>query len=372
MIFIKILHVINRLSPGGAQRLLIDTVRLMNQKNNIETDILLLSDEKNIFKDEIIKTGINVKSIKLQSVYNPLNSLYIRNFIKEGDYDLVHVHLFPSNYWVSLASKSLLKSKTKFLTTEHSTHNKRRDKLYLRHLEKFIYRSYSKVISISDHTQKNLISWLKPKREDYNKFAVVHNGVDVKKFKVAKPYYKREIINHFTEETKLLCMVGSFSPQKDQETLIKAMIQLPREVHLLLIGDGKKKVEQEQLAKNLKVDERVHFLGVRNDVDRVFKTVDIILVSSNWEGFGLVAAEGMAAGKPVIASDVPGLNEVVQDAGLFFNKGDTQELTYNINNLLNNHKLYHDVLERCSQKAEMFSIELLVEKYLKEYKSIIS
>ena len=111
-------------------------------------------------------------------------------------------------------------------------------------------------------------------------------------------------------------MVARFSEQKDQPTLIKAIKELPENVHLLLIGEGTLKQKNENLAKEIGVSDKVHFLGFRNDVERILKTVDIVVLSSNWEGFGLAAAEGMAAGKPVIASKVEGLREIVDGYGL--------------------------------------------------------
>ncbi|TKH01020.1 glycosyltransferase family 4 protein, partial [Peribacillus simplex] len=234
-------------------------------------------------------------------------------------------------------------------------------------LDRLIYSNYSRVISISQKTQENLISWINSKQKSLEKYLVIENGINFKKFNESKPYLKSEINEILNEEKILLCMVGRFSKQKDQATLIKAMKSLSKDVHLLLIGEGPLKAQNEFLAKEIGLERRIHFLGFRNDVDRIYKTSDIVILSSKWEGFGLAAVEGMATGKPVIASDVTGLKEVVEGAGVLFKKGDSLDLAENINNLLINAEEYSKVSDKCLKRASNYNIEKMVEGYMNLY-----
>lgn len=363
----KILHIIDSLAAGGAEKLIEESLPLMNNIEGIKADVLLLTDKNNVFDGKLKKSGVKVDVIPIKNLYSPLNIYYIKEHVVKGNYDVVHAHLFPANYWTSLASKLIFKKKPKFITTEHSTYNRRREKRYLRCLEKFIYSSYDKIISISQKTQDNLISWLKPKQKNIEKFVVIENGINIKKFIEAKPYHKFEINGQFSQDTKLICMVGRFSEQKDQATLIRAMKELPSYIHLLLIGEGPLKEKSQILAKKIGIEDRVHFLGFRNDVERILKTCDVVVLSSNWEGFGLAAVEGMAAAKPIIASDVPGLREVVQGAGILFSKGNSMELATKINELFINKFKYDDIAQKCLLKANYFSIEKMVEEYINVY-----
>ncbi|MFP4698137.1 MAG: glycosyltransferase [Eubacteriales bacterium] len=362
---IKVLHIIPSLNSGGAEKLIEESLPIMKNNYNIDVEVLLLTDKGNIFdkklKDNNIKTNVSPHQ-KIRSIKN---IFYILKHIKRNHYDIVHSHLFPCNYWASIASKLILKNKPKFITTEHNTHNKRRDKFYFRPIERFIYSGYDTIISISEGTQQNLINWIKPKGKD--KFVVIENGINLVDFINAEPYKKSDLDSKFNESTRLLCMVGSFSKQKDQATIIRAMKDLPDDIFLLLVGGGSLKQEYEKLAKKLEVDDRVKFLGIRKDVPRIFKTSDIVIVSSHWEGFGLVAAEGMAAGKPVIASDVPGLSEVVRGAGVLFEKGSQKELIDNINSFLNNKAQYYKITEKCLERSNRYNIKRMVEEYLKVY-----
>ncbi len=365
----KILHIINRLGPGGAEKLIEDLLPLMNNTNGINVDLLLLTDKNNVFDKKLNKNGIQIKIVPTKKIYNPLNIYYIRKYIKKGQYDVVHVHLFPSFYWVSFASKLIFKNKPKFVFTEHNTHNKRRETGYLRIIEKFVYSSYDKIISISQQTQINLIKWLKSKNN--GRFLVIENGIDLKKFKEAKPYLKHEINSKFDEDTILICMVGRFFEQKDQPTLIKAMKHIPSNVHLLLIGEGPLKEKNKELVKQINLEDRVHFLGFRDDVPRILKTVDIVVLSSNWEGLPLSAVEGMAAGKPLIGSNVPGIKEVVDNYGLLFSKGNSEELANKINQLITDPLKYSEIAEKCQLRANSYSIEKMVDEYIEQYKILL-
>ena len=362
---IKVLHIIPSLNAGGAEKLIEESLPIMKNNYNIDIEVLLLTNKGNVFDEKLKENNIKINVSPYEKIRSLKNILYIQKHIKRNHYDIVHSHLFPCNYWASMVSKLIFKNKPKFITTEHSTHNKRRDKLYFRPIEKLIYSSYDTIISISEGTQQNLINWIKPKGKD--KFVVIENGINLVDFINAEPYKKSDLDSKFNESTRLLCMVGSFSKQKDQATIIRAMKELPDNTFLLLVGDGSLRIENENLAKELEVDERVKFLGIRKDVPRIFKTSDIVIVSSHWEGFGLVAAEGMAAGKPVIASDVPGLSEVVRDAGVLFEQGDEHGLSDRINDLLSNIAEYDMVCQRCLEKSRKYSINTMVNEYLRTY-----
>lgn len=367
----RVLHIINNLGSGGAEKLLEQSLPYMNNKEDISIEVLLLTDKNNVFEKKLIDNDIKIRIIPLRNRYSPLNIYYIRKYIVDGKYDIVHAHIFPSLYWTSIVSKLLFKNKPLFILTEHSTHNSRREKLYLRVIEKIIYMSYDKIISISKETQQNLLSWLNLHKKYFYKFKIIENGINVNKFYEAKPYKKSDIYNESTNKTKFICMVGKFSKTKDQKTLIKSMKYLSEDVHLLLIGEGPLINENKKYTNSFGLENRVHFLGFRNDVEKIIKTSDIIVLSSNWEGFGLAAVEGMAAGKPVIASNVPGLRDIVNGSGMIFKLGDSKELSNIINKLLNNTNNYKEVSRLCFNKSRMFNIERMCQDYLTLYQDLL-
>ncbi|EOD00104.1 glycosyltransferase [Caldisalinibacter kiritimatiensis] len=364
----KVLYIINNLGSGGAEKLLEDLIPLMNKEKDVKADILLLTDKNNVFYDSILKKGVKVDIIKYKNIYDPRNILEIKKYIHNGNYDIVHSHLFPTQYWVALTRVIYRNKKVKFITTEHSTYNRRREKLYFRPIDKFIYSKYDTIISITKKTRDNLIDWIDPKRKRADKHIVMENGVDLEKFKKALPYKKNDLVDGIDEDTKLVCMVGRFSEAKDQPTLIKAISKLQDNVHLVLVGEGPLINDNIELVNKLGISDRVHFLGFRQDVSRILKTVDIVVLSSNWEGFGLAAVEGMAAEKPVIVSDVEGLNDVIEDKDLKFELGNYNDLENKIFSLLHNDDMYHCKVSYSNKRCAKFDVKQMVKELFKLYK----
>ena len=121
----------------------------------------------------------------------------------------------------------------------------------------------------------------------------------------------------------------------------------------------------------LGLQKRVLFLGIRTDVARLLKTASVSIVSSHWEGFGLAAVEGMAVMKPVIATNVPGLSNVVKGAGILFEKGNEKELASKINELLNDQYYYNAVAEAGFERAKQYDINSMVDKLIGSYRRML-
>jgi glycosyltransferase involved in cell wall biosynthesis len=358
----KILQIINGLNIGGAETLISNMIPLM--KDNHEIDLLILTIKDAVYFEELSKY------VKIYvSPYNKPRSLsninYIKKIIKNGNYDIVHSHLFPSLYWTIFSKK---KCNSKFVFTEHSTSNKRRTKWYFRYIDKFIYSKYDKIIAISDGVKQSLINWIG--KSHLKKIQVINNGIPLEKFKEAKAYSKRDLHENIDENDYVVMMVARFSHQKDQMTLIKAVEQLPKNIHCVFVGDGKFKEKHVQYVIENNIIDQIHFLGNRNDVPSLIKTSDIFVLSSYWEGFGLTAVEAMTLGKPVIASNVPGLNEVVSKYGILFEVGDVLELKSAIINLLENNKLYKDYQQLSLIRSEKYSIDKMVNDYIELYEAL--
>ena len=367
----KVLHIINNLGAGGAEKLLEDLIPLMNKTENLEADILLLTDKNNVFYDALINKGVKVYVVKYRNMYDIRNIFEIKKYIVDGGYDIVHSHVFPTQYWVALSRLFIRNKKIKFITTEHSTHNRRREKFYFRYIDKFIYSQYDSIVSITDKTRDNLINWIDPKQQQKDKYIIIKNGVDIQKIKAATTYKKNELIEGIDENTKLVCMVGRFSDAKDQPTLIRAISRLSKDIHLVLVGEGNLKKENEKLAEKLHISDRVHFLGFREDIPNILKTVDIVVLSSYWEGMSLSSIEGMASGKPFLASNVTGLEEIVGNIGLLFNQGDFDSLANLIKELFDDPSLYAAIVNRCSLKANEYSIEEVVANIIANYNLLL-
>ena len=357
----KILQVITSLQTGGAEKLIVDVVPKYKHLG-LDVDVLLFDGKDTPFKRQLENAGIKVFSLGYGgSVYNPLYILKLMPYLRK--YDIVHTHNTAPQLFAALGS---VLCSVVLCTTEHNTSNRRRDWKWYRPIDKWMYSRYKKVICISDSTEENL-----RKSIDCNsdKICTIYNGIDFESYDKASPIAKDSITPYINR--KVIAMVAGFRYQKDQETLIRAMSYVPKDVELWLIGDGERRTIIEQCVKEKGLENRVRLLGIRNDIPSILKTVDIVVQSSHWEGFGLAAVEGMAAGKPVVASNVSGLSQVVSNAGVLFPLGDDKALADILNKLLTDYKYYNTVKGRCVKRAHKFDISKMVYKYCQVYQSLL-
>ena len=361
----KILHIINSLATGGAEKLLLETLPKYNALG-LKADLLLLNGADTPFLHELQKQNCcGIFILGTGSPYHPKFILKLIPFFKK--YDLVHVHLFPANYFAAFA-KLISFSKTPLVFTEHSTSNRRFQNTWFNAVNKQVYKIFSRIICITEEVRL-VVEEKTPITA--NKLVVINNGVNLIKFIGAKPLPRQKIDLSLRTEDFLLIQVSSFRKQKDQGTVIRALLPLPGNVKLLLAGEGPLRAELEDLVRDLSLTERVFFLGNRIDIPNLLKACDAVILSSNYEGFGLVAVEGMASGKPFLASDVPGLREVVAEAELLFPQGDHKKLAEKLEQLRIDPGFYETISQWGEKRASFFDIDQMVEKHITLYRSFI-
>ncbi len=351
----RILQVIESLKIGGAERLLSDMLPLMAEHHQVT--LLVNRDIDNDFSRRVKAAGVRVEVLENIGLHSLKNIFRLRKAFK--DYDVVHVHLFPTLYWAALAS---LCSSVPLVLTEHSTSNRRRGRWYFRPIEQFVYSRYQRVISISQQTQDALTDWLRISH-DSSRFVVVNNGINLSAFS----HHERQ-----KDYPHTLVMVSRFVASKDQMTVIRALSLLPNDVHVIFVGDGEALIHCKDLASALGVADRTHFVGSQSDVSLWIAQADIGVQSSHWEGFGLTAVEMMAAGLPVVASSVEGLRQVVEGAGVLFEAGNAPELANAVSQLLSDADYYKKIANQCAARSADYDIRMMVNQYLKTYSSLSS
>jgi glycosyltransferase involved in cell wall biosynthesis len=147
------------------------------------------------------------------------------------------------------------------------------------------------------------------------KLVVIPNGVDATRFSVAN--VGRPDDWGVPAGRRMMTFVGRLDEQKGLDWLVPLLPRLLAEVpdcDFVLVGAGPKRAALERLARELGLAERVHFLGFRADADQILAASELVLLPSRWEGMPNVLLEAMAAGKPVVATDVEGVTEVVGPA----------------------------------------------------------
>ena len=296
------------------------------------------------------------------------DSLSLCKLAKTVDADLVHVHFYPP---LSFFSFFNLFSKRRYYATYHISGLICRLSPIKKLVKKLVFgiafgKGVQKIFCVSKYNQNKLLV-------DYqiseNKTALIYNSVAVDLFDMS--FNHREIKKDDT--TKIIC-IAALIPEKGVQIAVKAVKQLTSEgsdVSLDIVGQGPYMGELRSLVDELKLEKRVGFLGSRDDIPRLLQEYDISLVPSLWqEAFGYTTIEAMAAGVPVIASNVGGIPEIIEDGinGLLFTAGNVDGLKNKIRELINKPELVerlrpiarNTVIERFNLQK---SISLQVSQY---------
>lgn len=332
------------MSAGGAEKLVSSLATEQAKKNSI--GVFTFVNKVDVFSDKMNEKVVTykAKSQKYLSI-----SSFIKLFKTIKKYDIIHVHLFPAFYISGLLS--LFFWNKKWVYTEHSTFNRRRSKIFYL-LEKFMYSRYQTIICISKSVEDKLRQWMGKGL----KTKVIKNFVDLQEIQQQKPIQRDEI--QTLESDKLLVMVGSFrnDGSKDHETVLKALQILPENFKLIFVGGGFLVEKVKATAAALNLTNRVQFLGFRTDVYSILKSCDYGILSSNWEGFGIVVLEYMACGLPAIGTNVEGLKDLLQDPNTRFEVGDFQELAQKINYFENHAQQIKQRIEQQNEFIKNFSL----------------
>lgn len=353
----KILQVITSLSTGGAEKIVVELSLALKALGH-EVDVCVFSGGNTLFKKKLVDGGCKVIEFSQKNnVYSIKNLIHLKRLIH--NYDIVHTHNSSPQLYAAIAS---LFTNVKLITTEHSTNNRRRKWSWYKLIDRWMYGRYDHVVCISEIAEKKLKEYISL---DNVNISTINNGVDVQKFANAEPVPALLESDFFH-----VVMIAGFREAKDQDTVIRAIALLPDEYELWLVGDGVRRPEIESEIVKQDVAERVKLLGIRSDVPQILKSADVIVMSSHWEGLSLSNIEGMSSGKPFVASEVNGLKEVTAGYGILFPHGDAKSLADVIKKLHDDSEYYHQVAERCYQRALQYDIRKMVDAYEQLYGAV--
>jgi glycosyltransferase involved in cell wall biosynthesis len=221
-----------------------------------------------------------------------------------------------------------------------------------------IVKISDKIIVTSFDYAKNskLAKYLKNQPQ---KFIEIPNGVDIQKFRPAGKDWQLEAIYKVAGH-KVILFVGGLDKAhyfKGVSYLLKAFKEIPNSAKLVIVGSGNLLDYYKRLAKKLGVEKDIRFAGKvgASDLPRYFNTADVVVLPSidKSEAFGLVLVEAMACGKPVVASNLPGVRSVVGKSGLLAEPKNINDLTAKIEKILTDEKLAQKMGESGRQKVEV-------------------
>lgn len=297
---IRILQISYDMSLGGAETLIMNLYRNID-RTKVQFDFLLHSHEKSAYEDEITSLGGKIYRIPRFLGYNKFSydkdlSTFLLN---HPEHRIIHDHLMDSETETFKVAKKLGR-----ITVAHS------------HIAQFdfsineLIRSYFRkdICKFSDFRfacSEDAGNWLYKGKAD---FTVLKNGIETSNFCFSpeKRTTLRESLG-LKEDELAIVNIGRFVEQKNHKRLIsifKEVVKLNEKAKLFLIGEGPLKPEIEKNVEELKLKDKVFFLGTRKAVNELLSAFDCFLFPSRFEGLGIVLIEAQASGLPCVFSDV--------------------------------------------------------------------
>ncbi len=319
MIPISALHIVPKLSVSGGVANQLIALLLSYNRARVTPAVICLGAETSI-SDEIRGMGIDVTS--LDHVFTrgfslPL-VLSLRRHIRELHPDVVRTHEYRASLHGRIAA--ILARTPCIIASVHNIYKSPQSgyqqelKPNRRALNFMLGRLTDRVVTVSEAVRRDVLAYdgLNSKRT-----VVIHNGIETLRFAGRAT---AAIASEFglAGRHPVLCSVGRLVEQKGQTYLLDAVAMLKDRfpsVMLLVVGDGPLDAALKEKARTLGIVDNVIFAGVRRDVPAIIAASDIFVFPSLWEGFGNALIEGMAAGKPVVASDIPTVREIAGNSG---------------------------------------------------------
>ncbi|MEK6758807.1 MAG: glycosyltransferase [Deltaproteobacteria bacterium] len=361
---INILFMLPNFDTGGSEKLVIDIIRSLDKARFAPVLVVFFTGS---YEKEYLKLGLPFYVVHEGGIRSWLSTFsFIRSIMKRHSIQVVNTHhtspliqgFLPCRVFSGAA---LVHTEHTKLSLDEQIHAKA---LFF---EKLFLRKADAAVGISKGVCEYFAGELNvPKR----KIIFIANGVDMKRFELRsfdRSAYRRALGINDTEA--LVGLSANFRPQKNHALLVNAIAILKREgrnsVKLLLCGSGPTLDHTVRLAKDLGVQDAVSFLGVRHDIPELMASLDVYCLPSHFEGLPFSALEAMAAGRPIVATDVPGTNEVVINGknGLLVPTDDAQALAKALGRVLDDPELGKRLASEGSETVNGYSFDSMIEKY---------
>lgn len=358
----RIVQIINSLDTGGAETLAQGLHRQYLRRGHGSV-ILTLSGRRYGW------SGPGIYSLGLRGPYEPSAVPLMVDLpadIGLDAADVVHTSLFPTQALVPLYSGS-----TSFngilVTTEHSTSNRRRGSRWWRLFDGWTYRCYRRIVCVSEAAAKELGSWVPGVR---GRISVIPNGIDLDEFHPPEAGRRNS--------PPLILSAGRLTGAKNYRKALEAFaIQLRSGLscRYLIAGGGPLEAELRSMASDLGVAGSVEFLGETDDIAGLMRMADLFFMPSAREGFGLAAVEAMACGLPVVASDIPGIGDIVgrdRECGILVDPDSTPGMAEALEWMLRNPSEAEKMGRSGTGRAASYSIEKCALMHLDLYEEVLT
>lgn len=356
---VRVMQVTQDLGVGGLERVISLLCRRLDPER-FEPSVLCLRGG-GPFADELVQEGIPVHILPWSR--ERLDYLAFRKvaaILRAERIDVIHTHNTGPFFHGALGAA--LAGVRTHVHTDHARPFP--DRLRWMIAENLLSHLAWKVVGVSEHTTDNLARF---ERISRRKLVTIPNGIELQPARRGREEMRRLL--GIPSDAPVIGTAGRVIEQKGLEFLVKAAAMLrPRypDLRVLVVGDGPEREELEELSRAAGVSDRVHFLGIRMDIPDLLGTFDIYALPSRWEGLPMAVLEAMAAGLPVVASEVGGVPTAIRDGeeGLLVPAEDTAALARALERLLADTSLRRQMGEAARRRyASDFTLDAMTRRY---------
>ena len=376
----NVLHAITKLELGGAQE---NTLYTLKSLDRGRYNLFLAANDKGILVEKAKKMK-DVKAFFIPELIRPINPvkdlialIKLFRFCKRKRIDIIHTHSSKAGIlgrWAARLAKVPI-----IIHTIHGWGFYPRQNFLKRRLFIFLEKITAKIADrlIAD-SQANIETGRQNKIGREEKYALIRNGIKPSRFQNVEVNIteKRKELG-LEEDTKVVAMIACFKPQKAPLDFIKVanrVIKKRPKTQFLLIGDGELRPEIERLIKELNLEKKVILTSWRKDIPQILKIIDVLALTSRWEGLPRVFPEAMASELPIVATKVDGASEAVEEGvnGFLVSVGDIKGMAEKIITLLDNPEMAKEMGKKGRERVfPEFDIDLMVERIDNLYQGLI-
>jgi glycosyltransferase involved in cell wall biosynthesis len=366
---LKIFHLTGSLSIGGAQRLLVGLVQNLDRERfAIHVYSFGKHREVSFLPDFEMMEDIELTVNPSQSFYNPKALLNILRYLRKYKPDLIQTHMIDADILGRIAGKILSIPVLSTLQNDPQNYDSHRfDRRILARITARYLTTHS--VAVSNHIRNLFIEkWkLAP-----DKLTTIYNAVSLQLYKhIPLPPAEEQ------KEEIIISNIASLTQQKAQNILLEAaaiVLEKYPKIRFMIVGRGALDAQLKKQAAEMGLTEQVVFTGVRRDIPEILAKTDIFTLSSLWEGLPLAAIEAMAAGRPVVVTNVGGNKELVKDGktGLVIPAGNVDALAQAYIQLIENPALRAQYAKAGREYvSQVFGIQTITSQYETLYQKIL-
>lgn len=366
---IKILYIIGQLGIGGAERQLLELVKHLD-KDRYAPKVCCLSGDTSLAED-IRKTGTEVITFERKHGFEFRRLLQLYRLVKYENPLIVQTSMHSANSYgrivAKLAQVPIMIASERDIGLDRTWVGLQFDKVLAKIPSQMI-------VSNSRYGAE----WITNCGIDYRKVTIIYNGIDISRFSFMRDIAakKRQEMG-FNPSEAIVGIVAHLTPVKNHECFLLAgrkILNTYPETKFLIVGDGPLRSKLETVSKHLGLSDSVTFTGQRRDVPELMAMLNVFTLCSLSEGMPNAVLEAMAAGKPVVVTNVGGCPEIVEEAktGFIVPSNDPSAFAEKIMTLLANKELANRMGQTGRKRVEAnFTVHKMTRSYEELYENLI-